>query len=62
MKHLFLLSGTLGLLCLGVLSCSQEIESGDPFADAKWIGTSWALRTARTNRLSAWNWIGRKNA
>ena len=40
MKHLFLLSGTLGLLCLAVLSCSQKNDSGDPFADAKWIGTS----------------------
>ena len=40
MKSQFLLSGTLGLLCLAVLSCSQKTDSGDPFADAKWIGTS----------------------
>lgn len=38
MKSQFLLSGTLGLLCLAVLSCSQKTDSGDPFADAKWIG------------------------
>ena len=30
----------LGLLCLATLSCTPKAGSDDPFADAKWIGTS----------------------
>ena len=30
----------LGILCLATLSCSPKVESDDPFAGAKWIGTS----------------------
>jgi hypothetical protein len=40
MRHQFLLFGTLGMLCLAVLSCNPKVESDDPFAGAKWIGTS----------------------
>ena len=40
MKHLTLLSGMLGILCLAALSCTPKADSGDPFAGAKWIGTS----------------------
>ena len=30
----------LGILCLATLSCTPKAGSDDPFADAKWIGTS----------------------
>ena len=40
MKHQILLSWMLGMLCLATLSCSPKAESDDPFAGAKWIGTS----------------------
>ena len=40
MKRHLLFPWLPGMLCLAVLSCSQKNDSGDPFADAKWIGTS----------------------
>lgn len=40
MKRSFFLPGIFGILCLAALSCNQKVESGDPFAGAKWIGTS----------------------
>ena len=39
MRH-DLLTGMLGLLCLASLSCTPETHPDDPFAGAKWIGTS----------------------
>ena len=40
MKHLTLLAGMLDILTLATLSCTPKADSGDPFASAKWIGTS----------------------
>ena len=40
MKHPFHLRWMLVLPALAVLSCSPKVESDDPFAGAKWIGTS----------------------
>ena len=40
MKLRSLLPGMLGILCLTAFSCTQVADSDDPFAGAKWIGTS----------------------
>lgn len=39
MKHQ-LLAGMLGILCLTTFSCTPKADPDDPFAGAKWIGTS----------------------
>ena len=40
MRRLFLPFGLLVLLCAAAVSCTSRFNPEDPFARAKWIGTS----------------------